>query len=293
VKGMVKGTIPVKRMSVFVDIIREIGQYFDKGFSTLDNEQASYNFYARYGLFYFDGTWNLYSIKNNASFDVGVLRIPVLGAGHPHSRYFSGHITEVNSKTGGKFGIPKASKHFDLALELLQFMTSYEINQMIMRHCKFPPVVKFARYEGLLKSVKPQLDGNSLIQPPFCDGSWKSASQQWLFETLEDIIKKNSPDAQEYFIKEFKKSVKIPIHGLNEQLKALNRSIIKTEMKRSQIALGLLRNDLTDQARTGLFLRQKISMELFSRNVKRYFYNIDFIEYLKKLSAQEKDEKAL
>ncbi len=282
-KAYREGKVEKNRLYGFVDIMSEMGNYFAEGFNAMDSEQAAYLFYTKKAVFYLDGTWDISPIFKNADFNVAVIRIPVIDKNYRYYKYFTGDIAEADTDKGSKFGIPKASKNFDLALDFLKFLTSYKINLLISSYCKFAPVVKKAEYKGLLKYAKPNLKGNPLIPTPFFSGIWKSASMARMLESLETIIIEKKKNPIEYFNNSFKNYRKFIYSELQEGLKNINRNTFKYEMQRSQIFIGNLRKKITQEEKLSLTLRKKMLLEAFEKHALQYFYTKDFIKELKKV----------
>lgn len=138
------------------ELIHEIGQYFAEGFSAIDLEQTKYLFSSGNVCYFIDGTYNAWSLVSNSPFRVAVIRMPVLDREHPLGRDAVGRVSELGAGVGGKFGIARKSKHRDIALDFLRFITSYDINKMTMvDHCRWMSSLKHVEYEGLMKSFVP------------------------------------------------------------------------------------------------------------------------------------------
>lgn len=249
-----------ERVLAVIDVIQEIGRNFGVGFTAMDLEQTKFLFYSGTMGFFPEGTWNAWSMVNNSPFEVAIIPIPPLGHTHKYSKYFTGKITEAGVRVGGKIGIPKATKHFDLALEFLQFFTSYEINQMaMMDYTKWPPAVKHAEYKGILKAFQPQMEGNLSVPTPF--SRWGQTSHRKYLECLEQIITNDIDNPGRYFLDTFKKNKDILRDEGAEYVKGYYRSQMDTERYRSQFSVGLLRGDLTSQQADTLRLRLTITSQ--------------------------------
>ncbi len=140
-----------------VEITTAIGRYFAKGFSAIDLEQTKFLFNSGNVAFFIDGTWNAFSMVNNSNFKVDVIPIPSIGKKpglisvpgiREGAKYnYLGRMTEVGGGLGGLFGIPKSTKHPELALDFLHFITSYRISQLTMiRHSKWLSPLKKVDY---------------------------------------------------------------------------------------------------------------------------------------------------
>ncbi|MFA5291728.1 MAG: extracellular solute-binding protein [Phycisphaerae bacterium] len=256
-----------ERMLAACEIIRDIGQFFGDGFTAMDLEQTKFQFFSGNTAFLPAGSWNGYSFLRNSQFEVGILKIPVVGFKHKFSKYYSGPIAESNTKVGCNFGIPKATKNFETALDFLQFITSYQINQMAMMRAKWPAAVKKAQYYELLKKFEPQKEGNLQILLPFYLYT-SSSSFRKSMEWLEEIILKNVMDPGHYFYDNFKKYSVPRMIGDNEEIRhGVNRDETYMEMQRSQMSLTAMLSGLSEPKRQALILRQQMAEENLAINI--------------------------
>ncbi|MFH0911073.1 MAG: extracellular solute-binding protein [Planctomycetota bacterium] len=271
-QGIKNGTVNTDRLLAVVDILREIGQYFQPGFTTMGLEQTTYLFHQGQVAFLPGHSANSYSLIANSDFPVEIIPIPPIGARHKYSPFFTGRVTESGNKVEGLFGIPKATRHFDLALELLQFMTSWKINQETMASCNWAPAVKFAHYSGFMKAFEPYLGGNPVVWDPWRH-VWDSRSHRKRNEIIEEIIQKNILHPQEYFLEEFRKYKHYMVEELGETLTEYQRANLMREMRRSQLTVGLWQPDLDDAERGRVTLRGELVREDYAeRNMWNCMY---------------------
>ena len=261
-----------EKLLAAVDIVREIGQNFGAGFMATDLEQTKFLFFSGKVGFFPEGTWNAYSMVKNAPFEVAIMQLPTIAQDHKYSKYFVGAPTEQGARISCLFGIPKASKNFDLALEFLQFVSSWKINNMIMvDYCKWLPAVRKAQYKGILKYCKPQIgSGRKSSYPPFMR---TGKSRTKMLESLENIIINNSAMPQEFFYSEFTKRIPLLINEIKETNLSLRRSFFSIEKNRVSLAAGLLRNDISENEKVGLNLQYSMLEEKLVNNYKRMVTN--------------------
>ncbi|MFH1613560.1 MAG: extracellular solute-binding protein [Planctomycetota bacterium] len=272
-----------EQLLVPVCIVKELGQYFCDGFSSMDLEQNKYLFYSGNTAFFAEGTWNAYSLVKNCPFEVGIGRIPPIGHKSKYSKYFTGKVSESGVGVGGFFGIPKATKHFDLALELLQFMTSYEMNQLTMGSCKWPPAVKKAKFEGILKSFEPEIEGNlRMLDLPFRT-KLRYSSDIKMCEALEEVIISDVDNPGEYFMKRFREYKDLLIKECNEDEQFHYRSNIDRELQRSQIAVALLRENLSEKQIKTLHKRIRVIAESYQDAIKTYVIYHNYLSQIKNM----------
>ncbi|MFH0911979.1 MAG: hypothetical protein V1918_10805, partial [Planctomycetota bacterium] len=220
-----------------------------------------------------------YTLVSNADFPVAIIPIPPVGDKHKYSQYYTGPVTESGNKVEGMFGIPKATKHFDLALQLLQFMTSYDVNQETMDACKWPPAVKQAKYSGFMKAFEPYLGGNPAIWDPF-RFDWRGRSHRKRDEVLEEIIRQNIQNPKDYFLLKLRENKHYIIDEMDENLTSYQRANLMREMRRSQLTVGLWQTNLVPLDRERIVLRGHLVREDFTERVA---WNYMFALYRREL----------
>jgi ABC-type glycerol-3-phosphate transport system substrate-binding protein len=234
-----QGKIDRKRMFEAVDLTCELGRYFCEGFSSIDLEQTKFLFFSGNVGFFPEGTWNAWSMVNNSPFEVGVINIPVIGPGNRYFSDFTGRTSELGVDIGGRFGITKASKNPDLALDFLRFLKSYRINQLtMMDYCKWPPAVIKAEYKGLLEKFKPEEgDARLPLNPPFFIDK---KSETKMLESLERIIVNHYPEPGKYFWSQFIDNMPYMISEASEAENSSERQFFELSAQCDGATVGLL-----------------------------------------------------
>lgn len=269
-----------EKLLAAADIATEAGRYFCEGFSATDLEQTKFLFFSGNVGFFPEGTWNGYSMVNNSPFEVEVFPMPPIGENHKYSKYFTGRVSEQGVRVGGAFGIPKATKHFKLALEFLQFITSYDVNQLVMNYCKWPPAVRKAKYDGLMKKFKPNLEGDHLAVtiPFYCS----TKTQNKMMEILEAIIAENKQNVIEDFWSGFLDNKKVIEEELEEALIMDQRNYLNLESRRTTLAAKALRGDLSKKQRERVECKQKLALENYAGGMVSKYQNRRYLEELRK-----------
>ncbi len=266
---MANNKVDRKRLLEVIDLIKELGLNFCKGFTATDLEQTKFLFFTGNVGFFPEGTWNAWSMVNNSPFEVEVINIPVIGPNNRYYKDFTGQTSEMGVGVGGKFGIPRASKHFDLALDFLHFLTSYKMNQLTMMvYCKWPPAVIKAQYEGLLKKFKPiEGDARRPVSFPF---SLDKKSRTKMLETIEKIIVDDIDEPTKYFWDIFKEDIPFIIEEAEEAENSTERQFFDIEGQRICIALGGLNTNLNEIERKKLKKRYSMCLENLAVREKQY-----------------------
>ena len=162
-----EGTLDKERLLAPLELVCELGQYFADGFSAIDLEQTKYLFSQGNIGFFVDGTYNAWSIVNNSPFEVKVARIPMLDSRHPLGKHAVG-VSEAGHGAAGTFGVTKKSRNPKLALDFLQYLSSWRVNQeMIVGSCKWMSALKKVRYHGLMKQLAPETEAEYKPTPVF------------------------------------------------------------------------------------------------------------------------------
>ena len=273
-----------ERFYSLIGLLRDIGQYFGEGFTSIDNEQVQYLFYSGNAGFYYTGSWETTAMLNEVEFEVGIIPLPVIGENHELSKFYTGPVSESGSWGDAGFGIPKASNNFDLALELLQFLSSYEMNQLFANRCNYLPNVKFAKYEGPLKSFEPMIEGNPIIERiPYSFATWQPAWLKWV-QSVENIIIEERSDAVDYFVKNLQENEELLKDELAEEIEHYRRQNFEREKKRSQLSLALLDKNTTAQQAETLKTRQSFAAETYTELTVNggYLYVKDLLDQASK-----------
>ena len=282
--GLADGELDVDQLLAPIDIVKQLGMNFGKGFSATDLEQTKFLFNTGNVGFFPEGTWNAWSMVKSSPFEVEVINIPVIGSENSYYNYFTGATSEMGVGVGGRFGITKAGKHFDLALDFMQYLTSYKINQLtMMEYCKWPPAVINAKYEDLLEKFKPiEGDARLAAASPFFLGS---KSRIRTLEAMERIIVQNTPNPKEHFWKEFTLNI-LPVMAeeAEEALNSGERQLFDIEGHRSCTGVGSLVSGLNKMQKDTLERRYAMNMEnLTSRFRQRYLIKEGLVAFDKLL----------
>ena len=283
------GELSEDRLLEPVEVVTEIGQYFADGFPAIDLEQTKYLFFAGNVAFFIDGTWNAYSMINNAPFPVRVIQIPVLDKKHRLGAKSFGRITELGSGIQGRFGIPKKTHDFELALDFLQFLTSWKINQLVMvEHCKWMSSLKEVKYEGVMKDFEPVTNtSHTAISSPFT--SIGTLSNRLALQRLENSIIHQPEDPKAFFWNDFLNDREQIIDEVREATYGVQRNLWSMDGTRSALAVGVALSE-SDSSEIGLYLlRANINLEGIVSRYRAVDANIQLMEELGKLKEYGKN----
>ncbi len=282
------GKLAKDRLLEPIELVVELGQYFAKGFPSIDVEQTKYLFSSGNVGFFIDGTWNAYGLIANSPFPVKVIRIPELDKGHRLGARSHGRVTELGSGVGGKFGIPKRTKHFELALDFLQFITSYEINQMTMvKHCKWMSSLKDVTYEGVMKDFEPVADTRyTAILNPLNTGTY---SNRRMLQRTENLIIRNSGDSKREFWQDYLKDRKLIIEELRESNHGIQRNIWNMDATRSAFAVGAFLPGFSDARKKLAATRNSINIEGMLSRIRAINANTELMREIARLKEYDEN----
>ncbi len=283
------GELKKERLLQPVELIVEVGQYFADGFSAIDLEQTKYLFFSGNVGFFIDGTWNAFSMVNNSPFPVEVMHIPMLDKNHPLGKNSFGRMTELGSGMSGKFGIPKKTKNFDLALDFLQFITSWKINQQTMiDHCRWMSSLKEVQYEGLMKSFEPISKSSYIsVGSPFSGLGTKSS--RLTLQRLEKAIILQSKNPQKYFWDDFIDSSYQMMDEISETNQGVMRNMWNMDGTRSALSVGMIVTPSGSQENELFMLRTGINQEGLVSRIKAVDNNILLLEEIPKLKRYDEN----
>lgn len=112
----------------------EIGRFAKPGFLRLDRADAMFEFIQGRGLFLLTGSWDYQSVVEQSTFGVGAFPIPMPDTSHPvYGPFLKGTLTEVHNAPGSSLGLTKASKHPEIAIDFMRYVTSKEGNALFCR----------------------------------------------------------------------------------------------------------------------------------------------------------------
>lgn len=166
------------------EILVELGQYFPDGFVGLDYETVQGQFMQGLTVFLLAGTMQARGLMENVNFEIGISHLPTVDENTPWHTYYDGEISEIGLGVQACYMVPKTSRNRELAVDFLQFMTSYEMNQLINASCRWLPLVREARYDGVPESFRPRMEGNSKVFQLLGHGDFNGKMMQ----TMEDLI---------------------------------------------------------------------------------------------------------
>jgi raffinose/stachyose/melibiose transport system substrate-binding protein len=134
------------------ELLAKMTHYFPAGFMAMDRMEAGFRFTQGKAAFITSGTWDALSYFLQSDFPIAVIDFPLPGKDDPEVGHLvRGRTSESSFFSAFRFGITKFSRHPDVALAWLQFMTTKENNEEFNRLCQWIPLIKGAESHPAMK----------------------------------------------------------------------------------------------------------------------------------------------
>jgi raffinose/stachyose/melibiose transport system substrate-binding protein len=132
----------MQQVRLGLELVNEIVTNFQPGFMQATTQDALFYFAQERAVMMIATAIEAQSILSQLAFEAGVFEIPLPDTQHPkYGKYLLGRTSEAGNLTRFVLGLTRQSKHPDLALEFVYFLTSLEGNRI------------FAETSGRLPSV--------------------------------------------------------------------------------------------------------------------------------------------
>lgn len=147
----------------YYENMRKLCSLFNPNFAAMDRDQAMTAFAQGQAAMIASGSWDAGSIFTLAKkFDVGVCNFPL-----PDPELVGDPIVypdnEASTAGGGSFGLTKGSKHPDIALDFLRFLSSHKWDQKLNRLNGWLPVAIGATPDQRMMPFMPNPYGVSTV----------------------------------------------------------------------------------------------------------------------------------
>lgn len=124
----------------------EVGRFMPAGFMQMAREDAMFYFAQGRALLMVSGSWDAESIRLQTTFPVGVIDLPAPLPDDPRfSEFTLGRPSEGTTFGAAAFGLVRLSRHPEVAIDFLRFLTSAESNRELARRAS-------ERYSAILET---------------------------------------------------------------------------------------------------------------------------------------------
>jgi raffinose/stachyose/melibiose transport system substrate-binding protein len=143
-----------------LEMMRELARYHQPGFLGATRDEAGFLFKQGRTLMIVSGSWDANFLMVDTTFGVGAFDIPLPSSKHPvYGPNARGSITELGEPTEGGFGVPKSSRHPEIAIDFLRYLTSLQVNQRFANECLRVPVIEGAKVPAQIEAFAPNVQG--------------------------------------------------------------------------------------------------------------------------------------
>lgn len=230
------------------ELMREVAALCPPGFMQLSRDDAMLMFVQERALMVLSGSWDASSLRLQAPFDIDVIPLPKPGADHPrYGGQILGPVAEAGVVGGvGVFGVTRASRHPDLAVDFLRFLTSQEANQKFSQTSGWLPVIVDVEPPDFMRGFAPNTEG----YPPGPMLRQMPDVTRWLENHLHLLF---SPDGSvERFLDAAEPSFRT---ALRSDLEREQRNLVGTVL-RNDVALEVAQRQLAHAPNDPLLTRK-------------------------------------
>lgn len=141
-------------------LAQQIGRYAQPGFLQANRDDASFYFVQGRALMIVTGSWDAPSFRSLAPFEMSAFVMPLPQPSHPqYGAGVIGPVSEAASPMGTSFGLTKTSRHPEVAMDFLRYITSFDGNAKFSAVSLWLPSVAEIPAPEPIKPFEPQLDG--------------------------------------------------------------------------------------------------------------------------------------
>ena len=181
-------------------VLYDICRYFNKGFMACKRDQPISMFAQGKAAMIATGSWEAGSLYRQVGgdFEIMIFDFPTAAPDHPvYGKYLQLRATEAGFQSGFPMGITRFSKHRDVALDFLHFLTSQKINEQLNRRFRWFPAIRGAETDEVLAAFEPKVEGiyMAYAMTHLSPGSGTALAYQ---QRYEDYLAKNEPTETEY-----------------------------------------------------------------------------------------------
>ena len=142
-------------------MVREVARFFPHGWAGLNRDEAIFNFAQGRAVFMSTGMWEAEGIQQQAEgkFAIGKMDFVLPDTNDPaYGSVVEGPRYE-NPEGGMPMAITNTSKHPEVALDFLLFLTSQKQNEVFNERLKWIPIIEGARLAPGMEIFEPRMEG--------------------------------------------------------------------------------------------------------------------------------------
>lgn len=165
---------------------RTLGRLYQPGFLGAMRDDAGFLFKQQRAVMIVSGSWDAFHLLTDNPFEVSVLPLPNPPVATSDGRL--GPLSESALLPSGSFGIMRRSRHPEIALDFLRFLTSRQINQRFADVCLRIPVVRGAHPPPEIAAFAPREDGYESGFSPYFQNFGRRAVYRVMQTTLDRLV---------------------------------------------------------------------------------------------------------
>lgn len=140
--------------------VEAFGRYLSPGWVQLGREDGMLQFLQGRAAMLATGTWDAGGILMQAKFPVGAFKMPSFRWDDPRFGASTlGPVSEATTFAAMPFGLTRASRHPERAIDFLRFLTSRRSNAKFTRISKWLPVIKGVPVPPEAEAFRPTIEG--------------------------------------------------------------------------------------------------------------------------------------
>jgi len=142
-------------------LLGDLMQFFQPGFTGLGRDEGVFLFIQQRAVFMTTGTWDQGALREQSDgiFNLGIMKFPRPTKDDPDYGPVVEGPTYERPGSGFPFGIVRTSKHPELALDFLHYLSSKEVNEEFNQFIGWIPAVLDTQLTEDLKEFAPNLKG--------------------------------------------------------------------------------------------------------------------------------------
>ena len=142
-------------------ILFDISRYFNPGFMAANRDQSVFLFAQGNAAMIATGTWDAGSLwqQVEGDFDILIFDFPVPAPGEPYADLIPYRCSEAGTTAQGLMGLSKFSRHPEVALDFMHFLTSRLVNEQVNLKWRWFPAIRGAQTDRLLRAFEPRVEG--------------------------------------------------------------------------------------------------------------------------------------
>ena len=152
------------KLSRAMNMAREVTKRFQPGWRGLSRDDSVMLFVQQRSIFISTGSWDALTLKRQTAkaeprFEMSIAGFPTVSPADPEWGDLAVGRAYERCSMAFAFGLTKTSRHPELALDLMRFLTNPENNEELNRIIGWIPAIKGARPNEFLKEFTPNFDG--------------------------------------------------------------------------------------------------------------------------------------